>query len=124
MSSKSRKWLPITLCCLPAVTLAAIWGMSLIVGGAAVGAFWSGPLGLGLISVAMLACPVSMVLTMGRPRQSRLDSTTKNLTPTVGCCLPGETLAAFGSNNPTQRLTELRAKREALAHELIKMHPE
>ena len=124
MSSKSRQWLPIALCCLPAVALAAILGMSLIVGGAAVGAFWSGPLGLGLISVAMLACPVSMVLTMWHPHQSRPDATAKNLTSMVNCCLPGETLAAIESDNPTQRLTELRARRVALEHELTKMLPE
>ena len=124
MSSKSRQWLPIALCCLPGVALAGIWGISLIVGGAAVGAFWSGPLGLGMISAAMLACPFSMGLTMWRPRQSRLNSATTSLTQTVVCCLPGETLAAFESDNPTQRLTEFRARRVALEHELTKMLPE
>ena len=124
MSSKARKWLPIALCCLPGVTLTAIWGMSLIVGGTAVGALWSGPLGLVLISAAMLACPVSMVLTMWHPHQARPEATAKNLTSMVNCCLPGETLAAIESDNPTQRLTELRARRVALEHELTKMLPE
>ena len=124
MTTRSRKWLPIALCCLPGVTVAAIVGISLIVGGAAVGALWGGPLGLGLISLAMLACPVSMGLLIWHQRQSSPDSARKNVTPIVNCCLPGETLAAFESDNPSQRLTELRARRVALEHELTKMLPE
>ncbi len=42
MTTRPRKWLPMALCCLPGVTVAAILGISWIVGGAAVGAMWAG----------------------------------------------------------------------------------
>src|SRR5438094_603780 len=70
MNTKLRKWMPIALCCLPGVAIAAIIGMGIAVGGAAVGAFLGGSLGIGLIVLTTLACPLSMYLMMTQQRGS------------------------------------------------------
>ena len=82
MDTKIRKWLPIALCCLPGVAVAAIVGVSIALGGATVSASLGGPLGIGLIVLAALSCPLSMYLLMTRQRGSgqKVTSNSSQLT--------------------------------------------
>ena len=112
-----KRWLPFALCCLPGVAAAAVIGIGAVVGGAAVGAFLNGPLGFGLLVLAMLACPVSMGLMM---RHGAKQNTASGDSVTLAdCCLPGE--AAPVSEAGSERLADLRARREALERELAEM---
>ena len=115
MKINFRKWIPIALCCLPGVAVAAIVGVGLTAGGAAVGTWLGGPLGLGLLVLAVLACPVSMVVMM-RQRGSGQQTMSDGSTALMDCCLPAQ-----GEEASTNRLASLRAKREALEHELAKL---
>lgn len=74
MNTKLRKWLPIALCCLPGVAVAAIVGVSIALEGATVRADLNGSLGNGLIVVAALSCPLCMYLLMKRQRGSSQKS--------------------------------------------------
>ena len=65
-----------------------------------------------------------MGLIMRGQRQSSPEPAPKNMTPMVNCCLPGKTLAAFESDNPSQRLTELRERRAALERDLAELIPQ
>jgi len=116
MNTKWRQWLPMALCCLPGILAAALIGVGAVALG---GASLSGPLGLGLIALAVLACPLSMGLMMWR--STRHHSATDSAPPMANCCLPGETLEAFESNAPAERLAALRARREALERELAEL---
>ena len=113
MNTKLRKWMPIALCCLPGVAVAAIIGIGIAAGGAAVGASLGGPLGIGLIVLAALACPLSMYLMM-RPRGSSQNATPNGSQLTADCCAPGE-------ETSSDHLESLRAQRESLEHELAAM---
>lgn len=59
MKSNLRQWLPMALCCLPGVAAVIL---ILLVGAPVLG----GPLGWGLIALAMLACPIGLGLMMRR----------------------------------------------------------
>ena len=113
MNTKLQKWMPIALCCLPGVAIAAIIGVGIGVGGSAVGAFLSGPLGIGLVVLAALACPLSMGLMMRRHGSSQ--KTTQNDSQRMAdCCAPGE-------ETSTDHLATLRAQRKLLERELASM---
>ncbi|MGQ0605105.1 MAG: hypothetical protein ACT4QE_25790 [Anaerolineales bacterium] len=56
MKALLKRWWPMALCCLPAVAIAVV----ALVGGASLG----GPWRLGLNTLAVLACPISMGLMM------------------------------------------------------------
>ncbi|MGH2523396.1 MAG: hypothetical protein ACRDH2_12910 [Anaerolineales bacterium] len=118
MNAKLRKWMPIALCCLPGVAVAAIVGIGVAAGGAAFGTWLGGPLGLGLIALAMLACPISMGLTMRRQRgatqQQNSAPGASQAVPMASCCLPGEETSA-------DQLVALRARREVLEREVAEM---
>jgi len=105
--------MPIALCCLPGVAIAAIIGVGIAVGGAAVGASLGGPLGIGLIVLAALACPVSMGLMM-RPRGSSQKAASNSSQLMADCCAPEE-------ETPSERVAALRAQRESLERELAEM---
>ena len=111
MNTKLRKWIPIALCCLPGVAVAAIIGIGIALGGSAIGASLGGPLGIGLIALAALACPLSMYLMMTRQRGSSQKTTPNGLQMAADCCAPGE-------ETSSDRLESLRAQRESLEHEL------
>ena len=114
MKTNFRKWIPIALCCLPGVAVAAIVGVGLAAGGAALGTSLGGPLGIGLIVLAALACPLSMGLLMTRGRGSS-QKTTSNSSQLMGdCCAPGE-------ETSSDHLESLRAQRESLERELAAM---
>ena len=114
MKAKLQKWIPIALCCLPGVTIAAIVGVSIASGGAAVSAFLSGPLGVSLIVLAALACPLSMYLMMTRQCGSSQSTTPNGSQLMTDCCAPGE-------ETSSDRLKSLTAQRESLERELAAM---
>ena len=113
MNTKLRKWMPIALCCLPGVAIAVILGVGIVVGGAAVGTSLGGPLGISLIVLAALACPLSMYLMM-RPRESSQKVTPNGSQLMADCCAPGEEASS-------DRLQSLRAQRESLERDLAVM---
>ena len=117
MSAKLRKWWPIGLCCLPGVAAVAIVGFGLIAGEAAFGISLGGPLGLGLVALVMLACPLSMGLMMWRGRNTASGS----LSSRASCCAPDETAISFGAASSAERLATLRDWREALERELAEL---
>ena len=114
MNTKLQKWMPIALCCLPGVAIAIIAGVGIALGGAAVGTSLGGPLGIGLIVLAALACPLSMYLMMTRHRGSSQKVTSNGSQLMADCCAPGEEASS-------DRLESLRAQRKSLESELAKM---
>ena len=114
MNTKLQKWMPIALCCLPGVAIAAILGISIAIGGAAVGPSLGGLLGIGLIVLAALACPLSMYWMMTRRRRLSQKVTSNGSQTMADCCAPSE---EFSSD----RLESLRTQRESLEHELASM---
>jgi len=111
MNAKLRKWIRIALCCLPGVAIAAIIGVAIALGGSAVGTSLGGPLGIGLIVLAVLACPLSMGLIMMRQRGSSQKVTSNGSQLMADCCAPEE-------ETPSERVATLRAQRESLEREL------
>lgn len=111
MNNRLRQWLPILICCLPTVALIALMGL----GGAVYSAMLSSPLGLGLIVLAALACPLSMVIHMHRPQRG---STSSHSHIMADCCMTSQSTAYSGIDSPSERLAALRQRREALEHEL------
>ena len=114
MNAKLRKWIPIALCCLPGVAIAAIIGVAIALGGSAVGTSLGRPLGIGLIVLAVLACPLSMGLIMMRQRGSSQKVTSNGSQLMADCCAPGEEASS-------DRLESLRAQRKSLERELTAM---
>ncbi len=114
MNTKLRKWMPIALCCLPGVAAAAIIGVGIALGGSMVGASLGGPLGISLIVLAALACPLSMYLMMTRQRGSSEKPAPNGSQLMADCCAPGEEASS-------DRLESLKAQRESLEHELAAM---
>ena len=114
MNTKLKKWMPIALCCLPGVAIVAIIGVGIALGGSAVGVSLGGPLGISLIVLATLACPLSMGLIMMRQRGSPQKATQNDSQLIADCCAPGEEASS-------DRLKSLRAQRESLERELAAM---
>lgn len=122
MNAKEQKWIPIALCCLPGVAVMGVLGIGLTLGGAAFGAWLGGPLGFGLVALAVLACPVSMALMM---RRMSRQNVTDEMAHTPGsamadCCLPAQSQASVADSS-VKRLAELKTKREALEREVVEM---
>lgn len=103
-SNQVNPWMPLALCCVPGVAVAAIVGVGAILGGAWV----SGPIGTGLITLGVLACPVSHAVLM---RRMSLNAQPGDATRMADCCAPA------ASNN----LESLRAQREALEKEVAEL---
>lgn len=117
MNAKLRTWLPIGLCCLPGMAAVAIVGFGLIAGETAFGTSLGGSLGLGLVALAILACPLSMGLMMWRSR----NTAPGRLSSMASCCAPDEAAASFGATSPAERLAALHDRREALERELAEL---
>ncbi len=85
MNHQVKQWLPMLLCCLPGLVLIGVWA----IGSVAPGAALNGPLGIGLIILALLACPLSMGLMMwrGRLRQNAGAQPAAHA-PLMACCPP------------------------------------
>ena len=117
MNVKLRRWLPIGLCCLPGIAAVTMIGVGLIIGEAAFGASLGGPLGLGLIALALLACPLGMGLMMWRGR----NTASGNSSGMMSCCAPDEALPLLESELPADRMAALRDRREALEREVAEL---
>lgn len=115
MNHQGKQWLPMLFCCLPGLVLIAVWAL----GSAALGAALNGPLGSGLITLALLACPLSMGLMMwrGRLRQNAGAQPTAHA-PLMACCPPAHTLADAPS---VERLTALQERRLTLEREVVEL---
>ena len=115
MSAQLKRWIPIALCCVPGIAIAVIVGIGIAFGGTAISAspLGSGSLGLGVIVLAMLACPISMMLMMRRGMRQNASGHSSIL---ADCCAPGEQ-----ASPESARLTALRTQREALERELAEM---
>ena len=79
-----------------------------------VGVSLGGPLGIGLIVLAALACPLSMYLMMTRQGGSRQKAALNSSQLMADCCAPGEEASS-------DRLESLRMQRESLERELAAM---
>jgi len=84
------------------------------------GASLSGPLGLGLIALAVLAYPISMGLMMWRNARHISTHRAGHAPMRAECCLPGEALPTEADLS-VARLAALQARREALERELAEM---
>jgi hypothetical protein len=104
MNDRVKKWMPVALCCVPGVAVAAIVGVGAILGGA----WLNGPIGTGLIAIGVLACPISHAVMM---RRMGHNAESGAATTTTDCCAPA------ASNN----LTSLRMRREALEKEVAEL---
>ncbi|MCE7981804.1 MAG: hypothetical protein DYG89_11465 [Caldilinea sp. CFX5] len=119
MTMKVRRWLPIALCCLPGIVIATVVGISIAAGGVAFGTALGGPLGLGLIALALLACPLSMGLMVWRTTQQ--NGASSHTATMSACCMPGESTAAAATSAGEDRLAALRERHVALERELAEL---
>lgn len=115
MNPKVKQWLPILLCCLPGVALVLL----VEIGGAVFGVTLNGPLGLDVLVLATLICPLSMGWMMWRAKHH--NGTAGHLSMMANCCRPGETTADAQPEASVNRLAELRERREALERELAEL---
>lgn len=118
INAKLRRWLPMALCCLPGGVAVAIVGFGLITGKAAFGASLGGPLGLGLVVLAMLACPLGMSLMMWRGMRRKAAS--GGSLSMAGCCMP-DGAASTPAAPSAEWLVTLRDRREALEAEIAEL---
>lgn len=111
MSVQLKKWIPIAVCCLPGVAIVAVVGIGAALGGA----FLSGPLGIGLVALAILACPLSMALMMRRGSNQKSASGGSHML--ADCCAPDEQAARQESD----QLAALRQRRQTLEREVAEL---
>lgn len=117
MNTKLRKWVPIALCCLPGVAIAAIIGVGIALRGAVVGASLGGPLSIGLIVLSVLACPLSMYLMMWMMNKNMGSDSHQSMSGTDAdrlnaLCKQRQTLDQEIAE--TQKIMELEEKKKAL----------
>jgi len=112
MKTKLKQWLPIALCCVPAIAIAAIVGIGIAIGGAAFGGSW----GLGLIVLALLICPLHMGWMVWRMQKRVAAGESAGM---AACCSSDQDSTA--DPDPSARLQALRTRREALERELIEL---
>lgn len=118
MSHQGKQWLPMLFCCLPGLVLIAVWAL----GSAALAAALNGPLGISLITLALLACPLSMGLMMwrGRLRQNAGAQPTAQAS-LMACCPPTHTAADTPTKTSVERLTALQERRLILEREVVEL---
>jgi hypothetical protein len=119
MSEQIKRWLPIALCCVPGIAIAAIVGIGIVFGGAAFGASFGGPLGIGVIVLAALACPLSMGLMMMRGMKQ--NSATGSAQMMADCCAPNQASVSVDTSLSADSLSALRSRREALEREIAEL---
>ena len=112
---RSRSWLPIALCCVPGVALVGLLAGGLILGGTAAGILNS-PWALGILAVAVLACPLAMGwAVLHRARSVSVSGAARTV---LDCCPPDSLAAPSDTDLLESRLTELRERRRALQMEV------
>jgi hypothetical protein len=112
MTRSISRWIPIALCCVPGVIATILIGAGIAVGGAAFSGFFSGPLGLGLTVLVLLACPLTMGLMM--KRASKQNVLSRKSAMMTDCCVPGQQVSIVEAD----RLASLRRQRESLEREV------
>lgn len=117
MKTRVRNWLPMLLCLLPAIAVGALVGLSLFAGDAAFRTAVGGPVGLTLVALTILVCPVGMGLMLWR-RHASTRGPLSGIAPTMACCLPGEETPPSATWSGNDRLTTLQAQRRTLEQEL------
>lgn len=110
-----RRWIPVALCCLPAVAIAAILLAGIVVGGASIGAVFGGPIGVGVLGLALLACPVTMGWMLWRMSAGSDHTARSN-----DCCIPEQQNVAQVPD-AAERLSALRMRRAALEAEIAEV---
>lgn len=115
MSEQIKRWIPIALCCVPGVAIAIIVGIGIVFGGAV---FSSSPLGIGLIALAALACPLSMGLMMRGMKQNSATGSARML---ADCCAPNQAAVSVDTDLSADSLSTLRSRREALEREIAEL---
>ena len=115
MQTTLSKWRATALCCVPTIVLAAIVGIGIATGGTTLGTFFSGPLALGLILLALLVCPLHMGWMMWR-MQKRHGLGKRSILP-IGCCTPEQQTASVQVYS-SERLQALRSQRRVLEQEV------
>jgi hypothetical protein len=112
--------LPIGLCCLPGLAIAAIIGASVLLGGATFGMRLGGPLAVAILALAFLACPLSMGFMTWR-RNRNMPAGVNQATAT--CCAHGDQTTSMPAildvGSSPEHLAQLVARREALEHDLV-----
>lgn len=83
-----RRWLPVAICCVPGVLIAAVLTVGLLTGGLVLRADSGSPLTLAVLAGAVLAAPVTVMLTMGR--RGRRSEGVSQRTISQSCCEPTE----------------------------------
>ena len=115
MRKMRRQWLPVALCCVPGIVAVGVVALGFAIGGAAFRDSFDGPLGLGVVTLALLACPVSMGLMMWRAQN---QSTIAGRSSVMTSCCGSDRLATADGSDLTDRLQALRVQREALEREV------
>jgi hypothetical protein len=119
MFTRLKRWLPIGLCCLPGLAIAAIIGASVLLGGATFGMRLGGPLGVAILALAFLACPLSMGFMTWRSNRN-MPAVANQATAT--CCAHGDQTTSIPDilyvGSSPEHLAQLVDRREALEHDL------
>lgn len=114
MSEQLKRWLPLGLCCLPGVVVAVIAGTGALLGVASFGAGLGSPLGIGILALAALACPLSMGFMLWRSQRQAPPRASSSM---ATCCMLGDPASAIEDD----RLTILCTQREALERQVAEL---
>ena len=116
LSGSFKAWLPIALCCVPAVAIATVVRIGIAVGGVTFGAAFGGTWSLGLVALALLACPLHMGWLMWR--MQRQNGASGQLSIGAAACGPPAKQIAAAETDALERVEMLRRRREALEQEV------
>jgi hypothetical protein len=118
MNTRLKVWKSLILCCLPGIVVAAVVTIILAIGGPFFGTSPFGWLGLGLVALALLACPFSMAFMMFRMKRHGVS---EHAPPLASCCASNEAIASTESDSVEAQLATLRRRRQALERELAEL---
>lgn len=115
MNIRLREWRSIIVCCVPAITVAALVGIGVAGSSAVLGTFFSKPLGLSLIVAMLLVCPLQMGWMMWRMQKRSGSGTSSSM---AAACCPPATQTPTVQGHTAKHLQALQAQREALEQEV------